>query len=196
MSESTGHAVTLGRVSVRKAFGSWFFAAAVVLPLWVLVGYGVFGGSSGWTVLGLLILTPILALALLVVAFLVAFRPSLRGDRGPEPRDIIVIGAWHLSIIAFGFFPTGAWLVGLVGIVLGLASFWFSLGRLVTSSKVVLDAFTVVPGSTGPVSAGSHDAPRAAGGMYGRGAPPAPEASFDPTRPQDGQTIRLDPESH
>ena len=38
---------------IRRAFYRWQFAAAIVLPIWLLIGYAIFG-SSGWGVIGLM----------------------------------------------------------------------------------------------------------------------------------------------
>ncbi|QHF20100.1 hypothetical protein GTU71_03980 [Rathayibacter sp. VKM Ac-2762] len=158
----------------RRAFGSWQFPAAIVLPLWILLGYGVFGGSSGWTVLGLVIALPILAVALAAVAAIVAFRVTVRPTRTPAWGDVVVVGAWHLSLIAFGFFPPGAWALGLLSVVLGVAAFWHSGWRFLADARATLLAFS---------EAASVQAEGAHRPVAGEG--------FDPERPQDGQTIVL-----
>lgn len=156
----------------RRAFGSWQFPAAIVLPLWILLGYGLFGGSSGWTVLGLVIALPILSVALAVVASIVAFRVTVRPTRTPEWSDVAVVGAWHASLVAVGFFPPGAWAVAVLSVVLGVAAFWHSTWRFVTDARATLLAF----------AATSAEHPDAA---------PRRVDGFDPERPQDGQTIVL-----
>lgn len=155
----------------RRAFGSWQYPAAIVLPLWILLGYGLFGGSSGWTVLGLVIALPILALCLAVVASIVAFRVTVRPTRTPAWGDVAAVGAWHASLIAFGFFPPGAWALGLLSVVLGVVAFSHSLWRFVTDARATLLAFADV---------GAAQAQR-----------PVTGEGFDPERPQDGQTIVL-----
>lgn len=110
----------------RRAFGFWLYPAAIVLPLWILLGYGLFGGSSGWAVLGLVIALPILAVCLAVVTSIVAFRVTVRPTRTPAWGDVAALGSWHASLIAFGFFPPGAWVIGVLSVVLGLVAFWHS----------------------------------------------------------------------
>ncbi|SMH36806.1 hypothetical protein SAMN06295885_1282 [Rathayibacter oskolensis] len=158
----------------RRAFGSWQYPAAIVLPLWILLGYGLFGGSSGWTVLGLVVALPILAVCLAVVAAIVSFRVTVRPTRTPAWGDVAAVGAWHASLLAFGFFPPGAWAIGLLSMVLGLVAFWHSTWRFVTDARATLLAFaeaTSVQGAGGPR--------------------PVAGDGFDPERPQDGQTIVL-----
>lgn len=155
----------------RRAFGSWQYPAAVVLPLWILLGYGLFGGSSGWTVLGLVIALPILAVCLAVVASIVAFRVTVRPTRTPAWGDVAAVGAWHASLIAFGFFPPGAWALGLLSIVLGVVAFSHSVWRFFTDARATLLAFADV-GAAQPQR-------------------PVTGEGFDPDRPQDGQTIVL-----
>lgn len=145
-----------------------------MLPLWILLGYGLFGGSSGWTVLGLVIALPILAVCLVVVASIVAFRVTVRPTRTPAWGDVAALGAWHASLVVFGFFPPGAWAIGLLSVVLGLVAFWHSVWRFFGDARATLLAFA------------EASAVRAEGTPHrvaGDG--------FDPERPQDGQTIVL-----
>ncbi|QHC66851.1 hypothetical protein GSU68_09950 [Rathayibacter sp. VKM Ac-2759] len=157
----------------RRAFGSWQYPAAIVLPLWILLGYGLFGGSSGWTVLGLVIALPILAVCLAVVAGIVSFRVTVRPTRTPAWGDVAALGAWHASLFAFGFFPPGAWAIGLLSVLLGLVAFWHSTWRFATDARATLLAFA-----------------EASSVQTGAQAPIARDG-FDPERPQDGQTIVL-----
>ncbi|NQX10021.1 MFS transporter [Microbacteriaceae bacterium VKM Ac-2855] len=161
----------------RRAFGSWQFIAALILPAWVLLGYGIFGGSSGWTTLGLLIAAPILAVALAVVASIVAFRVTVRPTRSPAWPDIAVLGAWHASIIWFGFFPSGAWAIGMLSVVIGIAAFWYAVARFFGDARAALVEFA-------DVSAARASVPN---GQYGR----VVGDGYDPERPQDGQTLRI-----
>ncbi|ALS56516.1 hypothetical protein [Rathayibacter toxicus] len=155
---------------MRRAFCSWQFPAAILIPLWILIGYGFFGGSSGWTLLGLVIALPILALCLAVVASLVVFRITVRPTRTPGWSDVVVVGAWQLSLVAFGFFPPGAWALGIVSVALGLVAFWHSVWRFLADARATLLSFTVrAQGVSSPV--------------VGKG--------INPERPQDGQTIVL-----
>lgn len=162
---------------MRRAFGSWQFLAAFILPAWVLLGYGIFGGSSGWTILGLLIAAPILAVALAVVASIVAFRVTVRPTKTPSWPDVAVLGAWHASIVWFGFFPSGAWTIGVFSVVIGIGAFWYAVTRFFRDARAALVEFA-------DVSAARASVPN---GQYGR----VDSSGFDPDRPQDGQTLRI-----
>ena len=163
----------------RRAFGSWQYPAAVVLPLWILLGYGLFGGSSGWTVLGLVIALPILALSLAVVASIVAFRVTVRPTRTTAWGDVAALGAWHASLIALGFFPPGAWALGLLSVLLGVVALGHSVWRFFHDARATLIAFA------------EASAVQAGGGPAQGGQRPVAGEGFDPERPQDGQTLIL-----
>jgi len=116
---------------IRRAFLGWMVAAAVVLPVWLAVGWAIFGGG-GWGTLGLVIVVPVSFIALAVVALLVWIRPTVRAERAVSWTDVAVVGAWHASIIALGLYGQGASIFGVLAILLAIAAFWSSLWQLVT----------------------------------------------------------------
>lgn len=122
---------------IRKAFSWWLFPAAVVLPVWLLIGWAAFSQGSGWTFVGLLILCPLLFLAMLLIAGLIVARGSVRRERAVSWYDVGLVAAWHASIIAFGFYPPGAtaWLA-VLGVVLFVATFWVVLWELVAETRM------------------------------------------------------------
>lgn len=91
-------------MTARRAFFYWQFAAALLLPLWVLVGRGLFGATVGWQFVLLVILMPLLGLAMLIVAGVTVARKGVRSTRTVSWLDVAVVGTWHLAIIALGFF--------------------------------------------------------------------------------------------
>lgn len=135
-SRSTAGPGYAGRVIIRKAFYWWLFPSAVVLPAGLLVGWAAFSQGSGWSFLGLLLLCPILFVAMLVVGGMVMARRSVRESRAVSWYDVGLFGAWHLAIIAFGFFPAGVtgWLA-VLGILLFIAIFWVVLWELLTETR-------------------------------------------------------------
>lgn len=135
-SRSTGARGYAGAVIIRKAFYWWLFPSAVVLPAWLLVGWAAFSKGSGWSFLGLLLLCPILFVAMLVVDGIVMARRSVRERRAVSWYDVGLFAAWHVAIIAFGFFPPGAtgWLA-VIGILLFVAIFWVVLWELLTETR-------------------------------------------------------------
>ncbi|WP_374010835.1 hypothetical protein [Leifsonia sp. LS-T14] len=121
---------------IRKAFYWWLFPAAVVLPVWVLVGWAAFSQGSGWSFLGLLVLCPILFVAMLVVSGIVIARRSVREKRAVSWWDVALFAAWHLTVIGFGFFVPGltGWFA-VAGILLFIATFWVALWQLLTETR-------------------------------------------------------------
>jgi hypothetical protein len=129
---------------LRRAFYWWQFPAAIVLPLWLLVGWGFFG-SGGWTFLGLLVAAPILFLAMLAIGGIVYARKSVRESKSVSWTDVGLLAAWHASIIAFGFYGPAAGGVAVVGILIGLAAFWLTLREFLAETsrrlKSTIDAY-------------------------------------------------------
>jgi hypothetical protein len=91
-------------MTARRAFFYWQFLAAVLLPLWVLIGRGFFGAAVGWQFLVLLVLMPLLSIAMFAVGGVTAARKDVRTNRAVAWLDVAVIGAWHLTILSLGFF--------------------------------------------------------------------------------------------
>lgn len=115
---------------LRRAFFSWLGPAAVVLPIWLAIGWAVFGGG-GWGTLGLVVVVPVAAVALAIVALLVRVRPAVRAERAASWIDVGVVGAWHAAIIGIGFYGATATIFGVLAILLGIAAFWIAVWQLV-----------------------------------------------------------------
>jgi hypothetical protein len=110
---------------LRRAFYRWMFPAAVVLPLWLLVGWGIFN-AGGWAFLWVLFIAiPSVFIGQLVVTLLQRARPSARETRAASWWDVIGVGAWHALTIAIGCYPQ-AWfpllLTAAIVVALGLIS--------------------------------------------------------------------------
>lgn len=120
----------------RKALYWWLFPSAVVLPVWVLIGWAAFNQGSGWSFLGLLVLCPILFVALIAVGGIMMARKSVRDARAVSWLDTGLLAGSSASIIAFGFFPAGAtgWLA-VLGVLFFLAIFWLGLWELVSEAR-------------------------------------------------------------
>jgi hypothetical protein len=83
-------------MALRRAFFAWQFAAAAVLPIWLLIGYALWGSTvSGF--FGVLVLVPGVLLVELGLALLFSARAGVRRSRaldlpavaGPKkPRPI------------------------------------------------------------------------------------------------------------
>ena len=111
--------------------------AVIVLPAWLLVSRGIIFTDTGWDFLGYLILAPILAVALGVVAALVWVRKSVRSTRAVSVLDAALLTAWYLSIVLYG--ASGdegvATAISVVGVLLAVASFWAAAWQLVHETR-------------------------------------------------------------
>ena len=119
---------------IRRAFRTWMVIAAVVLPIWPLVGWGIFGGG-GWAFLGLLISMPILFLAMMVVAGLIWARPTVRRERAVSWADVGILTLWHVSVIGFGLFGPASNAFAVLGVIVGLAAFWLVLWEFFSDAR-------------------------------------------------------------
>ncbi|MGW9629206.1 hypothetical protein ACWGST_00730 [Agromyces sp. NPDC055520] len=116
---------------LRRALYRWQLISIVVLPVWLAVGWAIFGGG-GWGTLGLVIVVPVAFIVLGVVALLTNVRPTVRRERALSWIDVGVLTAWQLSIIGTGFYGASATTFGVLAILLAIAAFWVALWQLVT----------------------------------------------------------------
>lgn len=121
---------------LRQAFYRWLFPAAVVLPLWLLIGWGVFN-AGGWAFLWVLFIAiPSVFLGQIVLTMLVRARPSVRETRAVSWWDVGGFGLWHVLTIAVGCYPQ-TWfallLVGAIATAVGLS--WLMLWQLWNEAK-------------------------------------------------------------
>jgi len=115
---------------LRQAFFRWLIPAAFVLPLWLFIGWIIFGASP-WALLWVLISAPIVFIGQLVLTLLIRARGTVRTDRAVSGTDAAVVGAWHALIIALGVFDSAWWWPILaVTVAVGVAALWTSLWQL------------------------------------------------------------------
>jgi hypothetical protein len=124
---------------IRRAFLWWLVAAAVVLPIWLGVGWVVFG-RGGWGTLGLVITVPVTFLTLGIIALLVRIRPTVRAERAASWVDVGVIGALHAAVIGIGFYGDGGAAFGVAAILLAIAAFWSSVWQLIADGAKRMQA--------------------------------------------------------
>ncbi|CAH0161588.1 hypothetical protein SRABI121_01513 [Microbacterium sp. Bi121] len=107
------------------------FPAVVVLPLWLLVGWGIFN-AGGWAFLWVLFIAiPSVFIGQLVLTLLQRARPSARETRAASWWDVLGFGVWHLLTIAVGCYPQTWFPLLLTGaIVVALALVWLMLRQL------------------------------------------------------------------
>ncbi len=111
--------------------------AVVVLPAWLLVSRGIIFTDTGWDFLGYLVLAPLLAVALGIVAALVWVRKSVRSTRAVSVLDAALLTAWYLSIALYGASgeETLATTIAVLGVLLAVASFWAAAWQLVRETR-------------------------------------------------------------
>lgn len=120
---------------LRRAFFRWLFPAAFVLPLWLLIGWGVF--QAGWAIIWVLLLgAPSVFIGQLLLTLLTRSRPSVRAERAVSWWDVAGFGLWHALTIAVGCFIDGAfgWLLA-AAIVVGIGLIWLQLWQLWNEAK-------------------------------------------------------------
>ena len=120
---------------LRQAFFRWLLPAAFLLPLWLLIGWGVFQG--GWAILWvLLIAMPSVFVGQLLLTLLTRSRPSVRIERAVSWWDVAGFTVWHGLTIAVGFFIDGAFPWLLTGaIAAGIGLVWLQLWQLWNEAK-------------------------------------------------------------
>jgi hypothetical protein len=119
---------------VRRAFYYEQFIAAIVLPVWLLVGWSIFG-SGGWGLFGLVLACPIAFVALITIALLNYARTSVRRAKAVSWRDVAVLTAWHLSIVGIGFFGFGGAWFAVAAVILAIVAFWVAVWALLTDTR-------------------------------------------------------------
>lgn len=126
------HAGTYHRsMWLREAFFRWLLPAAFVLPVWLFVGWVIFG-TSGWSLVWVLLMAaPAVFAGQLVLTLLTRSRPSVRAERALSWWDVAGFTVWHVLTISVGLFLDGAfgWLLT-AAIVAAIALFWLQLWQL------------------------------------------------------------------
>lgn len=121
---------------LRRAFYGWLIPSAFVLPIWLLVGWGVFN-AGGWAFLWVLFLAiPGVFLWQLLLTLLVRARGTVRAHRAVSWWDVLGFAVWHLMVISLGFFNQAWWApVMVVTILAGVGLFWLELWQLWSEAK-------------------------------------------------------------
>ena len=125
---------------LRRLFYRWQFIAVIALPIWLLVGWAVFG-SGGWGTLGLALVVPVAFIALGIIALLVNARPTVRAERA----DVVdrCRGARRLarsrSSARASTAPVGA-RFAVFAVMLAIAAFWVALWQLISDGAKRMQA--------------------------------------------------------
>lgn len=149
---------------LRQTFFRWLIPAAFVLPLWLVVGWIVFGASP-WALLWVLLSAPIVFVWQLVLALLVRARGTVRAERAVSWTDAGLIGAWHVLVIALGVFDGRWWwpvlavtvIVGVVALSSSLRQLWHETGPRVSILRTPAGVGYVAPPRQPPTSGSSAE---------------------------------------
>lgn len=142
---------------LRRAVYWWLLPATILLPLWLLIGWGVFQ-AGGWVFLWVLFVAiPSVLIGQLVLALLVRARPSVRASGAVSWLDVAGFTLWHLLVILVGCFVE-AWfpLLLTAAIIAALGLFWLTFRQLRTEfvARSDMSAASIVYGDTAPSGAG------------------------------------------
>lgn len=119
---------------IRRAAFVWQFAAVVVLPLWLLVGYAIWGAGVGGF-LGISLVAPLLLVAQLALAALFTARASVRRPRMLGLADTAVIAVVTVAVVGAGFFTAATPWFGVLAVAALLGGFWLGGWELVTEVR-------------------------------------------------------------
>lgn len=109
------------------------FIASVALPIWPLIGWGLFG-QDGWDFVGLVVAMPILFLALIAVSGLIYARPTVRREKAVAWWDVAILTLWHVFIVGFGLFGPNTSTFAVLGVLTGIAAFWYAVWAFFTDA--------------------------------------------------------------
>ena len=121
---------------IRRLFFRWLFPAAIVLPLWLLAGWGVFQAGGLAFLWVLFIAIPSVVIGQTVLTLLVRARGSVRAERAVSWWDVLAFTVWHGLIVATGFYNE-AWFAPalILAILAAVGVFWVSLAQLWRESR-------------------------------------------------------------
>ncbi len=119
---------------IRRAFFYWQFPAAVILPAWILVGWGVFA-ATGWQILGVIVGVMMLTVAMLATAGLIFARKDVRAERAVSWLDVGLLVVLQGLIVAVGFFTPATALLGTLSVVAVIALFWSGVIQLIVETR-------------------------------------------------------------
>jgi len=137
-------------MQLRRFFYFVQFIAIGALPLWLLIGRGIVFSDSGWDFVGLLIVSPILALFMAIIMGLTYARKSVRVSRAMSWTDIAVHVPWYVTLILVGFVTHPG--VAVLAVLASVAAFWIQLWQLISEvGKRVNRALEQFGGTSRPV---------------------------------------------
>lgn len=117
-------------MALRSGFFRWLIPAAFALPLWLFIGWIVFGANP-LSLLWVLLSAPIVLIGQLILTLLVRARPTARTEQAVSWTDLALIGGWNVLIVALGVFSNPWWwALFVVTVIVGVAALVAALRRL------------------------------------------------------------------
>lgn len=152
-------------MAIRQSFFRWLGPSALVLPVWLLVGFFVFQGNA-WGILWLLFIAmPAVFVGQLIFTLLVRSRASVARTRAVSWLDIAAFSTWHVLTILVGLYS--AWfplfltlaIVAAVGVL--VSCLWQLWHEATGVRRVQVDGdghiFAQAPPAPSAPTASSHD---------------------------------------
>lgn len=134
---------------LRRGYFAWLYPAALVLPVWLLIGWGVFTGGGLAFLWVLFIACPSVFLGQILIAMLIRARGTVRAAQAVSWWDVLGLTVWHGLTIAVGFYNDAWFAPVLVGaIVAGFGLIALSLRQLWAEAKPITLRYTTL-GDTG-----------------------------------------------
>jgi hypothetical protein len=121
-------------LGLRRALYRWQFAAVVVLPAWLLVGWAAFG-SGGWELLLVMLAAGALGVALLVALGLVRARRSVRTARAVSSTDAVVLGVLTLAVVGTGTYSVVSTWCAVVAALAAVALIALAVRQLLAETR-------------------------------------------------------------
>jgi hypothetical protein len=109
------------------------FAMAVIMPGWVLVSRGILADGVGAQLMVYVILCPVLTIAMIVMATVIAARGSVRAARALSWRDVALQLAIWLALFTYGLFAFP--LLAVLVVLLVIGGFWLVFVEFLREAK-------------------------------------------------------------
>lgn len=119
------------------------FAMAIIMPTWVLVSRGILADGVGAKLIVYLVLCPILTIAMVVMATIIAARGSVRAAKALAWRDVALQVAIWLTLFTYGLFAFP--LLAVLVVLLVIGGFWLVLVELLREAKTWVTTMLDVP---------------------------------------------------
>jgi hypothetical protein len=128
---------------LRRSLYYLQFAMAIIMPTWVLVSRGILADGVGAKLIVYLVLCPLLTIAMVVMATIIAARGSVRASKALAWRDVALQIAIWLTLFTYGLFAYP--LLAVLVVLLVIGGFWLVLVELLREAKTWVTTMLDVP---------------------------------------------------